>query len=74
MKSFAVWYKRKASDKPSVDVCADIHVNLFENSKDEWFIDFGLKISNIDVVDKVYLYVPFLIFIYVLKNMLCFFI
>lgn len=61
MKSFAVWYKRKASDKSDVDVCADVHVNLFENSKDEWFIDFGLKISNIDVVDKVYLYVPFFI-------------
>lgn len=63
MKSFAVWYKRKASANTNVDVdvCADVHVNLFENSKDEWFIDFGLKISNIDFVDKVYLYVPFFI-------------
>lgn len=61
MKSFAVWYKRKASVNTKDDVCADVHVNLFENSKAEWFIDFGLKISNIDVVDKVYLYVPFFI-------------
>lgn len=61
MKSFAVWYKEKETKNSARDICADVHVNLFENSKDEWFIDFGLKISNIDFVDKVYLYVPFFI-------------
>lgn len=61
MKSFAVWYKAKESKDTDFDICADVHVNLFENSRDEWFIDFGLKISDIEFVDKVYLYVPFFI-------------
>lgn len=59
MRSFAVWFNgNKINDIPM----ADIHVNLIESKrKGKWNIDFGIKIYNIEDVDNIFLFCPFII-------------
>jgi hypothetical protein len=58
--SFTIWYKRKlgTTAKPSLE----LHINLWiHNKEDEDSIDFGLLISKPQVIEELYVYIPFLI-------------
>jgi len=58
--SFTIWYKRKfdTTAKPSLE----LHINLWiHNKDDEDSIDFGLLISKPQVIEELYVYIPFLI-------------
>lgn len=60
MRSFAIWYKEK--NENSNKAVADVHVNLIESTKREkWYVDFGIKVHDIQNVSKIFLFCPFYI-------------
>ena len=60
MRSFAIWYLNNKGK--SEQVTADVHVNLIESTKREkWYIDFGIKVHDIQDVSKICLFCPFYI-------------
>lgn len=56
--SIQIWY----SSKNNVDVELDLDINIWrlKNTKTDVFMDFGLKIEKASVVDKLFIYFPFL--------------
>jgi hypothetical protein len=57
--SFTVWYKkRKDEHSPPV---LELHINLWVNINNNDQIDFGLMVENPNTIRELYIYVPFII-------------
>ena len=59
MRSFALWYEKR-SQEDQTEAKLDIHINLWKSKKkNKYSFDYGLKIEDIEKVEKIYMYVPF---------------
>jgi hypothetical protein len=63
MKTIAVWYDHKNTVEKT-DVELDLHINFWklrnrQSKKQEYFLDLGFMVSNIDQVSKFHIHFPF---------------
>lgn len=62
MRSFILEYiKRKREDIEKSEVVVDLHVNLWAFQNKKIIFDFGFMIDEINLVDEIILYTPFVI-------------
>lgn len=64
MRSFVLWYESRIEDKSEEKdknrVELELHINLWKKNESETFVfDFGLMVSEIDLVKNIYFYLPF---------------
>lgn len=62
MRSFAIWCKK--NEQVEINPEIEVHVNHWsqvseKNDTDYCFMDFGIKVINIDEIDSLFLYCPF---------------